>query len=195
MDCLEAIRNRRSVRAFTDQPVDPVMVQDLIEVANLAPSARNLQPWAFWTFMDAGYIQTLGQEVKNWIFHVPPDEPFASPMRPVISSPEYQVFYGAPVLILVLSTSTNPDASHACCLAAGNLMLAARSMGLGSAWVGIATEWFELQAIKQRLSIPQTYTAVVPLVIGYPEAWPTPPERRAPEVRWCSLPHLVSEQE
>lgn len=187
MDCMEAIRNRRSVRSFTSQPVDPELVQSLLEAANMAPSSRNSQPWAFWTFMDASCIRTIGQEVKAWIFHVPPDEPFASPMRPVISAIDYEVFYGAPVLILVLARSTAQEARDACCLAAENLMLAARAAGLGSSWVGIATDWFSLPETKRKLAIPANYSVVVPLVVGYPDAWPTETDRRLPEVRWCTL--------
>ncbi|SEB42232.1 nitroreductase family protein [Terriglobus roseus] len=189
MDCIETIRNRRSVRSFSDRSVNAATVQDLIEAASMAPSARNAQPVAFWTFLDADSIEALGHQVKNWIMQHPPNEPFTSPMRPVLSAADYRVFYGAPVLILVLATSRQADTRDACCLAAENLMLAARSAGLGSAWVGIATDYFELPETKRKLAIPESYTVVAPLVLGYPTAWPAPTARRAPEVRWCALPH------
>src|SRR5690606_2202540 len=43
----ETIRRRRMVRAFTDQPVDPAVVDGLIDLARRAPSAGNSQGWAF----------------------------------------------------------------------------------------------------------------------------------------------------
>lgn len=39
------IRRRHMVRAFTDEPVDPALVDDLIDLARRAPSAGNTQPW------------------------------------------------------------------------------------------------------------------------------------------------------
>jgi nitroreductase len=47
MDVMEAIYSRRSVRAYTDQPVDKTTVEDLIKAATHAPSSMNEQPWAF----------------------------------------------------------------------------------------------------------------------------------------------------
>lgn len=188
MDFMEAIQSRRSVRSFSDRPVNPSTVQLLIEIANMAPSARNAQPWAFWTFMDPEGIERLGEDVKAWVYGSPKAEPFASPMRPVLDAIDSRIFYGAPVLILVLAKCDLTDAKDACCLAAENLMLAARSAGLGSAWVRIATDYFASAEVKRRLAIPEEYTVVVPLVLGYPSAGPTVPQRRAPEVRWCSVP-------
>lgn len=47
MDVMEAIYRRRSVRAYTDQPVDKATVEALIKAATHAPSSMNEQPWAF----------------------------------------------------------------------------------------------------------------------------------------------------
>src|SRR3546814_13047534 len=41
----EALHKRRSVRAFTDQPVDPALLKEVFAVAQRAPSGGNLQPW------------------------------------------------------------------------------------------------------------------------------------------------------
>ncbi len=47
MDVFEAIKDRRSVRSFSKQPVSTKEVMSLIEVARWAPSAGNIQPWKF----------------------------------------------------------------------------------------------------------------------------------------------------
>jgi nitroreductase len=47
MDALEAIRTRRSIRTYLDQPVPEELVQKLLAAAMQAPSARNQQPWQF----------------------------------------------------------------------------------------------------------------------------------------------------
>ena len=48
MDVIEAIYHRGSVRAFTADMVPSEVIDDLISAAVQAPSAMNLQPWAFW---------------------------------------------------------------------------------------------------------------------------------------------------
>ena len=40
-----ALHQRRSVRAFIDQPVDPALLRDIFTAAQRAPSGGNLQPW------------------------------------------------------------------------------------------------------------------------------------------------------
>ena len=47
MDVIEAIYQRRSVRAFANERVAAALVDDLVSAAVQAPSAMNLQPWAF----------------------------------------------------------------------------------------------------------------------------------------------------
>jgi nitroreductase len=45
MDVSEAVRRRRSCRAFLPQPVDPALLREAIQLAARAPSGGNLQPW------------------------------------------------------------------------------------------------------------------------------------------------------
>lgn len=187
MDCLDAIRERRSVRSFLNRPVLPDQIQTVLEAAILAPSARNLQPWRFHVYLNAEEIARLSRQVKDCLFGLPIDEPFASPMHAVLNSPDYKVFYDAPALILVIAADTTAQSTQDCCLAAENLMLAARSIGLGSAWVGTSIPWFQREETKRSLQIPLTTMVVAPIVLGYPLTWPTCPERRPPDVRWCCL--------
>jgi nitroreductase len=45
MDVFEAINSRRSMRAFTDQPVSKETIVELLEISQRAPSGTNTQPW------------------------------------------------------------------------------------------------------------------------------------------------------
>ncbi|MEM2517502.1 MAG: nitroreductase family protein, partial [Candidatus Bathyarchaeia archaeon] len=47
MDVFEAIKGRRSIRAFKDADISPETVEKLIDAARWAPSAGNIQPWEF----------------------------------------------------------------------------------------------------------------------------------------------------
>lgn len=45
MNIDQAIRDRRSIRGFTDEPVSRELLEEIIELANRAPSSMNTQPW------------------------------------------------------------------------------------------------------------------------------------------------------
>ena len=47
MEVFEAIRGRRSVRRYTDQPVSCELIDQILEAGTWAPSAKNIQPWRF----------------------------------------------------------------------------------------------------------------------------------------------------
>lgn len=47
MELIETVKNRRSIRKFENKDVDNKIIEDLIEYARLAPSAKNRQPWKF----------------------------------------------------------------------------------------------------------------------------------------------------
>ena len=51
MNTLEAIRTRRSIRAFKDEPIARETIEQLVEAAVLAPSAKNSQTWRFTVIM------------------------------------------------------------------------------------------------------------------------------------------------
>ena len=59
MDLFEAIRERRSVRAFLPEPLDPESVRSILEACNQAPSAGNLQAYEIYRVEDAGVREAL----------------------------------------------------------------------------------------------------------------------------------------
>ena len=52
MDTLETIRTRRSVRTFSNRPVEPEKLQTVLEAARMAPSWANMQCWRFVVVQD-----------------------------------------------------------------------------------------------------------------------------------------------
>ena len=47
MELMETVKNRRSIRKFKNKDVENKIIEDLVEFARLAPSAKNRQPWKF----------------------------------------------------------------------------------------------------------------------------------------------------
>jgi nitroreductase len=184
MDFQQVVEGRRAVRQYRDAPLGRELIERLIGTAVLAPSAMNLQPWAFAVLGDAERIDAYARRAKEYllanpaVLQLPPEE------LSFITDPQLNIFYHAPALLLVLAKSGEQQAREDCCLAAQTLMLAARAAGLGSCWIGLGRPWLDLPATKAELGIPPHYHVVAPLVLGYPAAWPESHGRSAPEVHW-----------
>ena len=184
MELMDAIKSRRAVREYTDAPVERSVIERLIEAAILAPSAMNLQPWAFAVLLGRERIEDFAKRAKHWLLASLSQTSYEPSIRHMIEDPQFVLFYHAPALVVVLAKSSGTQSAEDCCLAAENLMLAARSEGLGSCWIGFARPWLDLPAIKAELKLPEQYHVVAPIVLGYPKAWPERHGRNPAETHW-----------
>ena len=184
MELMEVIRNRRAVRDFSNQPVSQSKVEDLIHAAVLAPSAMNRQPWAFAVSTDRAFIESMAAQARDFLLkHFPASGPEVE-LRSMIENPDFVLFYHAPALILIFATSDSSQDAEDCCLAAQNLLLAARDKGIGSCWIGLARPWLSQPETVEKLDLPRNYRIVAPIVLGYPKEWPESHGRNEPEIHW-----------
>src|SRR6516162_8955233 len=138
MDVIEAIYHRRSVRAFTTDAVPSEVIDDLVSVAVQAPSAMNLQPWAFLIIEGQVTLSQFSVRAKQHLLETTtPESPFFH-YRDQLSKPAFDIFYGASLLVVIAATSDAAQSAEDCCLAAQNLMLAPLGMGLGTCCIGFA---------------------------------------------------------
>jgi nitroreductase len=183
MDLLEAIDGRRSVREYTDQPVDDAVVRELIDAAVKAPSAINQQPWAFVVVNDPAQLTRISDQAKAHLLKASLAAP-AHPFREMLNDPKFHIFYHAPVLVVIAAAEPTDWAVEDCALAAENLMLAAYAKGLGTCWIGFAQNWLATPDGKEALGVPATYAPIAPIIIGHPRRQPPPVPRKAPEIHW-----------
>jgi nitroreductase len=182
MDVLEAIYQRRSVRDYTEQEVTPEVVEQLLEAATQAPSAANQQPWAFAVFHGKELLRELSERAKlHLLATVSPSFELLAPIH-AYADLNYNIFHNASTLIVVYAHPGKSNAADDCCLAAENLMLAACGLGLATCPIGYARSWLDLPEVKEEFDIPSRYTAVFPLVLGYPARHDPAPPRREPEI-------------
>ena len=184
MELMDTIRNRRAVRDYTDAPIERATIERVINAAILAPSAMNLQPWAFAALGNRERIDEYAGRIKRWLLTDFSKTPFDASLRTLIDDEMYNIFHHAPVLVIVLAKSAQAQAYEDCCLAAENLMLAARDEGLGTCCIGLARPWFNLRSTKHELGLPEQYEVVVPIVLGHPKAWPESHGRHPAEIHW-----------
>ena len=118
MDALQAISTRRSIRAFTPEPVSEEDLDTVLRAAMAAPSASNEHPWRFVVARDRAMLGRLSKAT-----------PFAGPLA------------GAPVGIVVCADQK--VLRHKgfwvidCAAAIENMLLAAHAIGLGGLWMGV----------------------------------------------------------
>jgi nitroreductase len=185
---LENIYARRSVRNFTGDRVPNEVIGEILRAGTYAPTAANVQPWRFIVIRNKEMIHRFGQRAKKlWVeqYKGSTNSHIASLSR-VMSRPEMDIFYGAPVLILVFSA---PDALRGdidCALAAENMMLAARSLGVGSCWIGLASPLGTDPEFRKEIGVPDNHALVAPLIFGYPvkENTRAPPRDNEVLLKW-----------
>ena len=162
MDTLTAIHTRRSVRAFSPDPVSEADLQTLLEAAMMAPSAGNAQPWAFLVVTDPALLE-----------RVPSVNPYA------------RMASKAPLAILVcgdMAAEKYPGFwVQDCSAATQNLMLAARAIGLGSVWTGIHPMEDRVTKARDLFRLPERLIPLGLVVVGLPRAEQKEEKRFAPE--------------
>lgn len=162
MNFFETIRARRSVRAYSSRPVEADKLQPILEAANLAPSAGNLQAYEIFVAQSQIVRDRLAQAagMQEFIAQAPVALVFcANPRR---SAGKYGQ-RGATLYCL-------QDATIACAYA----QLAAASLGLGSVWVGA----FEDDEVRRAIGVGKDLIPVAILPLGYPSETPAPSSRR-----------------
>ena len=134
----EAILQRRSTRAYTDQPVEDELVEEIIEAGRYSPSANNKQAARFIVITNAEKRAELRAVVTGVLAAMPENEG----MPPVFLSllqrarqGEVDVTYGAPVLIVTANKKGSMNGAADCACALQNMMLTASALGLGNVWI------------------------------------------------------------
>ena len=183
MEFAELVKNRRSVRKYRENPVSVNVIQEIIKEGTLAPNAGNEQPWKFIIITNKAMMSRISDEGKKNILARIASNPndYAKKYRGMLENDAFNIFYNAPCLVLILGSTHLKNLYVDCALAAGYLMMAATSRGLGTCWVNFATE-IQDPGLKQELGIPEDCTIVAPIALGYPEKIPAAPKRKDPDI-------------
>lgn len=191
MDVMDAIKNRKTTRAFLNKPVSKKDIIEVLNAARSAPSGSNLQPWEFWVVTgkekDDIVEKLLKEQEKTGITYSPGrgrtlneryterSNSFVMKILPYIKKagiddPNWIIhgslsFYGAPVIILLLFDEESNSNEINMGLALQNILLSAHNKGLSTCPLGLPLIFEDL--IKNHLKIPKRLRLSNIVAIGY----------------------------
>lgn len=147
MDCIEALKTRRSIRAYTGEPVSRETIEDIIDCGRLAATAINMQPWEFVAITEPAML------------------------RAIAGAADFGSFIAqAAVCIVVLCKDTKYYLEDGC-NASENVLVAARAHGLGGCWVAGDKKPYA-EKIRRMVGAPEGYRLISLLSIGHPAEEP-----------------------
>lgn len=153
-EVLRQIETRRSIRKYSSQPVPQEILDQIIEAGQYAASGMGYQ--------NTIIIQVTNRELRNEIAR----------RNALIGGwkEDFDPFYGAPVMLIVLAKKDWANRVYDGSLVMGNLMLAAHSLGIGSCWIHRAKEEFESdwgKALLKSMGIEEEYEGIGHCALGY----------------------------
>jgi nitroreductase len=167
---LKQIESRRSIRKYTDKPVEDEKLMCLLESAKLAPSGSNTQPWHF--------ILVRSEETKRKLAQVSHQQEW------MLSAPVFIVCVAdissrleANSGIYLDENNPHPDLKKIIrdtSIAIQHIVLEAENQGLSTCWVA----WFVQEELRPVLDIPDDKYVISILTLGYAAEMPKPRPRK-----------------
>lgn len=154
---LELLKERRSIRAYTSQPVAREVLEDIVDFGRLAATAMNDQPWEFVVVTDKATLSRLPELTGH-----------------------AQFIASAAACILVICKPAGhylEDGSAA----SEHILLAAHAYGLGACWVAGEKEAYA-DSIRELVGAPVGCRVICLIPIGYPAESPTVEKRSLQDV-------------
>lgn len=179
MDIPSVIYRRRMIRRYTDQPVEPGIIQALVDAATRAPSPHNRQPWRFAIIQGdtrARLARAMGDQLRADLTRdgISPEAIAQDTGR------SYHRITSAPVSILACLSMADMDrypdarrneverwmAGQATAAAIQNILLRATELGVGACWM--CAPLFCQQVVVDALTLPEDWEPQALITLGYP---------------------------
>lgn len=164
---IEDLKSRRSIRKFKDKQISDDELNIILEAGTYAPTGRGAQSPKIVVIQNPDTIN----EFSKW----------NASYFPVEVPVDFDPFYGAKTLLIVLANSEFPTYVEDGASVLSVLVNAAHAVGVGSCWIHRAREEFESQKGKKLLEkwgIPETYEGIGHVVLGYSDENPQAAPRK-----------------
>ncbi|MHC1789335.1 nitroreductase family protein [Solidesulfovibrio sp.] len=209
---VDLLRSRRSCRRYTEQAVSGPVLEDLLRAAVTAPSGTNSQAWTFTVLTSRAAVLDLGQAVADFFARLNKlaGNLLVRRSLALIGRPELDAYYrehyasvaaalaawdrdrtdrlfhGATAAVVIGSRPGASCPAEDALLAAGNMLLTAHCLGLGTCLIGYAVEAMRHdRRVKEAAGIPREETVYAVVALGWPDvAYVRQTGRRRPVVRY-----------
>lgn len=153
---LETIFNRKSVRKYTERPVEKEKLETLVRAGMAAPSSRDRRPWEFVIVTDRDLLDKMGDGL-----------PLACMLKETKQA-----------IIVCGDTVKSENAWQLdCSAAAQNILLAAESIGLGAVWTAAYPYPERMKIIRDALQLPEHILPLTVIPLGYPTGIEKPKDK------------------
>jgi nitroreductase len=174
-ELLQLMKNRRSIRKYSKDPVPLEKIYQILEAGRYAPSGANLQPWIYIIVTDDELKEKIRKEAENVErnFHEKAPEQLKKWLKEQKITPEKSFLIEAPILVVVAGLTKAPYWLESTWISIAYILLSVESQKLGTLTYTPASTTF----LNKLLNIPNEYCAVAILPIGYPAESPAPETR------------------
>lgn len=207
------MQSRRSCRVYTDDPVPREVIEDLVKIGTMAPSATNSQAWRFTILPDRPAVLDFAGSVSRFFENLNrlSELPVLKHALKLAGKPELKdyydeyhdtvvealddfqkrgidrLFHGAPAAIVISSARGGSMPVEDASLASQNILLAAHAMGYGTCLIGFVVHALNSDAkVRRALSMPHGERANAVIAIGRPAfAYQRPTGRLAAKPRYA----------
>ncbi|NMB37575.1 MAG: nitroreductase family protein [Bacteroidales bacterium] len=177
---IETIMARRSIRAYKPQAVEREIMDQIVKCGINAPNGMNAQPWEVRIVDNPEFIEGC---TKLYVERMK-QSPRGAKM---VEDPSFKnMFRNAPTVVFI-ALGDSRFAYIDCGLMAQNMMLAAKSMGIGSIALGSPVDFFKSEEAAEyykRLEFPEDYTLALVVGFGYADESPDARPRDESKIRW-----------
>ena len=188
----DTIHNRKSIRKYLDKPVSEDLIEQIIDAARRAPSAKNRQPWQYIVFGGHNKTEFLECMWKGILREENERVTLPNSQNGLADAKNtWNIMMQAPILIVVLNNNgKNPfedidvdnrfiEIFDTLSIGASveNMLLKANEMGMGTLWV--ANTFYAYEELTEYLGT--THQLVGAIALGYPAEDPTPRPRKLME--------------
>jgi len=145
MDVIEALKKRRSIRIFKDKLIPKDVLEQIVDVARFAATARNVQPWEFVVITKQETLKKIADLAENGRF-----------------------LAQAAACVVVFCSDTKYYLEDGCA-ATENILIAATVFGVGSCWIAGDKKPYS-QDINKLLAAPQAFKLISIIALGFAQS-------------------------
>ena len=169
-----ALKSRRSYRTFAKRPVSSALIEEILEVANLAPSGRNARFLRWIVLPTPTKIREFNQTALNWLVNeAAEDSAFIKRYNPesmieLLKNGKDPFFCGAPAAIFLVGDKNQRWGEIDCAIAATYFNLAAEARNIGCCFAGRGTNIAQASpALRQLLEVRDNESVYIGLFFGH----------------------------